>query len=47
MTAVLDYVAAVAEFAAWWTLASLTAGLLLARLGRALRKPHPTPPEHR
>ena len=47
MTAFLDLLAAVAEFAAWWTLASITAGLLLARIGRALRKPRPTPPEHR
>ena len=37
----------VLEYLGWWTLASLTAGLLVARLGRALRKPRPTPPEHR
>ena len=43
MTAVLT----VLEYLGWWTLASLTAGLLLARIGRALRKPRRTPPEHR
>ena len=43
MTAFLDLLAAVAEFAAWWTLASLTAGLLLARIGHALKKTRRSP----
>lgn len=44
MTQLHALLAEAAEVAVWWTLASLTAGLFLARIGWARKKTRPTPP---
>lgn len=39
----MSTVLTVLEYLGWWTLASLTAGLLLARIGHALKKTRRSP----